>query len=219
MFLEQNSEAKMRDFSAPLIPGAKLLGVRTPVLRKLAAQIAKENWEEFFLSAPEEYSEYVMLKGFLLGHIKDVKTLFKYLNLYIPKISNWAECDGPISGLKLVKKHQAETWDFIRPYIKDKREYHARAAACMLMDFFTDEFYIDETLKALCEIKAEGYYRQMAVAWALSVCYVKFPEKTEALFKTDKLDVFTHNKAISKIRDSYRVSAAAKERLKSLRRK
>lgn len=219
LFLKQNSDEKARQFSASLIPGANLLGVKLPVLRKLAAEIAKGDWEEFFLYASEEYTEYVMLKGFLLGHIKDIKTLLKYLKLYIPKINNWAVCDSPLSSLKLIKKHQAEVWRFIQPYVKDKREYYARAAACLLMDFFVDEVYIDRTLLALREIKAEGYYRQMAVAWAVSVCYVKFPEKTESLLKNNDFDDFTHNKAISKIRDSFRVSKEDKERLKSLRRK
>lgn len=219
LFLKQNSDEKARKFSASLIPGANLLGVKLPVLRKLAAEIAKGDWEEFFLYASEEYTEYVMLKGFLLGHIKDIKTLLKYLKLYIPKINNWAVCDSPLSSLKLIKKHQAEVWRFIQPYVKDKREYYARAAACLLMDFFVDEVYIDRTLLALREIKAEGYYRQMAVAWAVSVCYVKFPEKTESLLKNNDFDDFTHNKAISKIRDSFRVSKEDKERLKSLRRK
>ncbi|MGN0022447.1 MAG: DNA alkylation repair protein [Elusimicrobiaceae bacterium] len=219
LFLKQNSDEKARKFSASLIPGANLLGVKLPVLRKLAAEIAKGDWEEFFLYAPEEYTEYVMLKGFLLGHIKDIKTLLKYLKLYIPKINNWAVCDSPLSSLKLIKKHQAEVWRFIQPYVKDKREYYARAAACLLMDFFVDEVYIDRTLLALREIKAEEYYRQMAVAWAVSVCYVKFPEKTESLLKNNDFDDFTHNKAISKIRDSFRVSKEDKERLKSLRRK
>lgn len=219
LFLKHNSDEKARKFSASLIPGANLLGVKLPVLRKLAAEIAKGDWEEFFLYAPEEYTEYVMLKGFLLGHIKDIKTLLKYLKLYISKINNWAVCDSPLSSLKLIKKHQAEVWRFIQPYVKDKREYYARAAACLLMDFFVDEVYIDRTLLALREIKAEGYYRQMAVAWAVSVCYVKFPEKTESLLKNNDFDDFTHNKAISKIRDSFRVSKEDKERLKSLRRK
>lgn len=218
-FLRDHSDEKARRFSASLIPGANLLGVKLPVLRKLAAEIYKGGWEEFFLSAPEEYTEYVMLKGFLLGHIKDIKILLKYLKLYIPKINNWAVCDSPLSSLKLIKKHQAEVWRFIQPYIKDKREYYARAAACLIMDFFVDEVYIDKALLALRRIKAEGYYRKMAVAWALSVCYVKFPEKTESLLADNDLDDFTHNKAISKIRDSFRVGKEAKERLKSLRRK
>ena len=61
-------------------------------------------------------------------------------------------------------------------------------------------------------------YVKMAAAWAVSVCYVKFPEKTEVFLRKNLLDDFTHNKAIQKIRESYRVSKEEKERLKELRR-
>ncbi len=218
-FLQNNAETKFAEFSAPLIPGAKVLGVRLPVLRKFAAKLAKENWQDFFLNGPEEYTEHIMLKGFLLSHIKDIDLLLKYLKLYIPKIDNWAVCDSPLSSLKLVKKHRPLLWEFIQPYIKDKREFYARSAACLLMYFFIEEEYIDLVLKSLENIKAEGYYSRMGVAWALSICYIKFPGKTEELLKRQTLDIFTHNKTISKIKDSFRVSNADKARLDSLKRK
>lgn len=219
-FLKENAEPKFRDFSASLIPceGGKLLGVRLPTLRKLSAKIAKGDWEDYFLNALEVYIEHIMLKGFLLGHIKDIDVLLKYLKLYIPKINNWAVCDSPLCSLKLIRKHQERVWVFLQDYIEDKREYYARAAACLLMCFFVDDKYIDGTLLALSKIKAEGYYRQMGVAWAISVCYVKFPAKTEEFLKKRTLDVFTHNKAISKIRESFRVNKADKERLQALKR-
>lgn len=219
-FLKENAEPEFRDFSASLIPagGGKLLGVRLPVLRKLSAKIAKGDWEDYFLHAPEVYTEHTMLKGFLLGYIKDIDVLLQYLKLYIPKINNWAVCDSPLSGLKLIRKHQEKVWSFLQDYIEDKREFYARAAACLLMCFFVDDKYIDETLLALSRMKAEGYYRQMGVAWAISVCYVKFPAKTEEFLKEKTLDVFTHNKAISKIRESFRVGKADKERLQALKR-
>ena len=219
-FLKENAEPKFRDFSASLIPceGGKLLGVRLPILRRLAAQIAKGDWEDYFLKAPEVYTEHIMLKGFLLGHIKDIDVLLKYLKLYIPKINNWAVCDSPLCSLKLIRKHQERVWVFLQDYIEDKREYYARSAACLLMCFFVDDKYIDGTLLALSKIKAEGYYRQMGVAWAISVCYVKFPAKTEEFLKKRTLDVFTHNKAISKIRESFRVNKAEKDRLQALKR-
>ena len=60
---------------------------------------------------------------------------------------------------------------------------------------------------------------KMAVAWAISVCYVKFPKETFQYLKTDHLDDFTHNKAIQKICESYRVSKEEKEKLKEWKRK
>ena len=65
---------------------------------------------------------------------------------------------------------------------------------------------------------------KMAVAWAVSVCYVKFPEKTRVLLERESeeaggLPDWTHNKAIQKIRESRRVSPEEKEALNRLKRK
>ena len=88
-----------------------------------------------------------------------------------------------------------------------------------MLDFFINEEYIDQVLEILGKVRHEGgYYVKMAAAWAVSVCYVKFPEKTEVFLRKNLLDDFTHNKAIQKIRESYRVSKEEKERLKELRR-
>ncbi len=62
------------------------------------------------------------------------------------------------------------------------------------------------------------FYVRMAAAWALSSWYVRFPQETEAFLERGTLDVFTHNKTIQKIRESYRVPAIDKERLKQLKR-
>ena len=219
LLLKQNSDEKYRKFASALVPNAKMLGVRLPILRKIAKDISAQNWQEYFFNSPENYLERVMLKGFLLGYIKDISLLLKYLKLYIPKINNWSVCDSPLSSLKLIKKHQREVWEFLQPYLKDKREFYARAAACLLMFYFVDMNYIKDTLKALSKIKAKGYYSKMGVAWALSVCYVKFPKETEPYLTQNIFDIETHNKAIDKIRDSLRVNPQDKARLKTLKRK
>lgn len=217
LLLKQNSEEKYRKFSSALVPDAKMLGVRLPLLRKIAKDLSKQDWQQYFLNAPEIYFEHTLLKGFLLGHIKDIDLLLEYLKLYIPKINNWSLCDSPLSSLKLIKKHQKEVWKFIQPYIKDKREFYARAAACLLMNYFTDDIYIPQTLKALSKIKAQGYYTKMGVAWALSVCYAKFPKETEPYLNRIYFDGETLNKTFGKIQDSFRVSKQDKQRLKALK--
>ena len=219
LLLKANAEETYCKFSSALVPNCRMLGVRLPILRKIAKDISAQDWQYYFLNSPEDYLEQVMLKGFLLGYIKDIGLLLKYLKLYIHKINNWSVCDSPLSSLKLIKKHQKEVWLFLQPYLKDNREFYGRSAACLLMDYFIDETYIKNTLEALSKIKAQGYYSKMGVAWALSVCYVKFPEETEFYFRENIFDIETHNKAIDKINDSLRVSRQAKDRLKTLKRK
>lgn len=94
-----------------------------------------------------------------------------------------------------------------------------RFAAVALMDFFLNDEYIDRVLEIYRRISLDAYYVKMGVAWALSVCYVKYPEKTLALLKEGALDPWTHNKAIQKCRESFRVSKEDKEMLKELKRK
>ena len=88
-----------------------------------------------------------------------------------------------------------------------------------MLDFFICEAFLERVLDLLSQICQEGYYVKMAVAWAVSICYIKFPRETERLFTENLLDDFTHNKAIQKIQESYRVEKADKERLNTLKRK
>ena len=58
----------------------------------------------------------------------------------------------------------------------------------------------------------------MAVAWALSVCFVKFPEITMQYLKQNTLDDFTYNKTLQKIIESYRVDTETKKLIKQMKR-
>ena len=118
-----------------------------------------------------------------------------------------------------MKKNQEEWFSFLEPYLNSSQEYEIRFAVVCLLDFFVQEAFIDRILNCFSDIHHEGYYVKMAVAWAVSVCYVKFPEKTEDFLLKNTLDDFTHNKAIQKIRESYRVSKEEKERLNQWKRK
>ena len=94
---------------------------------------------------------------------------------------------------------------FIQSYLCSTQEYEIRFAVVCLLDFFINETYIEQVLDLLLQVHHEGYYVKMAVAWAISVCYVKFPKKQKVVFEENLLDDFTHNKSIQKIRESYRV--------------
>ena len=59
----------------------------------------------------------------------------------------------------------------------------------------------------------------MAVAWAISMAYVKFSEKTWEFLQNNHLDDFTYNKALQKMVESYRVDNETKEKIKKMKRK
>ncbi len=206
---------KYKEFHSSLCPGVDtIIGVRVPVLRKYAKELAKINWKENFINIQNDYYEEIMLQGMIIGiAIKDIKELKIYLEDFIPKIDNWAVCDVCCAGLKLTQKNQEEMWDFLQKYLKSNKEFEIRFGIVMLLDYYINENYIDRILKIFDNIKSDFYYVKMAVAWAISICYIKFPKETEEYLKNNNLDEFTYKKSIQKIKESYRVSKEQKQKL------
>lgn len=113
-----------------------------------------------------------------------------------------------------MKKNQDEWLAFLKKYLSSEKEYELRFAIVCLLDFFINDTYIDEVLELLAAIQHDAYYVKMADAWALSICYIKFPQKTEPILERGTLDGEIRKKAVQKIRESLRVSKEEKERLK-----
>lgn len=211
-----------KNFSQSLIPNIdNVLGVRLPVLRKIAKEIyAKGNWQGFLKQTDFEYMEETMLQAMVIGLIKDEpEKILELVKDFVPKIDNWSVCDCFCTGLKFAKKNPDLVWDFIQPYFSSKAEYDVRFAYVMLLEYFVEAAYIDGCLKLIDEFKDARYYAQMACAWALSVCYIKFPQKTLLYLKSSKLDNWTFNKGVQKICESLRVDETTKTMLKSLKRR
>lgn len=219
--LLQMSEEEYRKFSSALIPnGEKMLGVRLPNLRKLAKSIAKADWRSYLMSAEDTYFEEIMLQGMVIGYVEtNIEERFHLIENFIPKIHNWSICDSFCIGLKCAKQYPKEVWDFIHPYFSSRKEFEIRFAIVMALDFFVDEQHIDEIFLLLSKAKLEKYYAQMAAAWALSVCFVRFPDETMFFLRKGILDEFTYQKALSKIIESRQVTPAIRQLIRQMRRK
>lgn len=215
------ADAEYQKFHSGLCPDTdNIIGVRVPVLRNLAKEIAQSGDFLDFIATDCEYYEEIMLQGMFIGMMKsDFDNLIGYIRDFVPKIDNWAVCDTFCAGLKITKKNLDKMHDFILPYLGSEREFEVRFATVMLLDYYITEKYIDETLQLIDKVIHKGYYAKMAVAWAVSVCYVKFPDKTMGYLKNNSLDDVTYNKALSKICESLRVSKKDKEIIKSMKRK
>ncbi|MBO4693465.1 MAG: DNA alkylation repair protein [Clostridia bacterium] len=213
-------DLKYKEFHSGLCPGTEsIIGVRTPRLRELSREIAKGDIDAYLQNAAEDYYEELLLKGMVIGLIKNNLTrTCRYLQGFIPKIDNWAVCDITVTGLKITKKYQKEMLNFLKPYLGSEKEFELRFYIVMLLCYYITDDYIDMVLSVLGSVKHEGYYVKMAVAWALSVAFIKYPEKTMRLLKCNDIDDFTYNKALSKITDSYRVSGKAKAQIRKMRR-
>ncbi|KSV58619.1 DNA alkylation repair protein [Acetivibrio ethanolgignens] len=227
--LRKLSDEKYREFHSGLVPGKdNILGVRIPKLRAFAKEICREDWRLWLslnkeaLEASEVLYEEILLQGLVIAGGRDAsfEELLKNIREFVPYIDNWAVCDTFCASLKQTKKHKKEMWEFLQPYLESDKEYFIRFGVVMLLDYYVDREYLEKLYAVFDSIHHEGYYVKMAVAWALSVCYVKFPKETMRYLKNNKaLDDFTYNKAIQKTCESYRVEPEEKERLKTMKRK
>ena len=215
-------DKKYQQFHSSLCPGTdNIIGIRVPILRNYAKKLSKqEHIKEYIFFNKTIYYEEVMLQGMLIGLIKnpDIKETLSMIENFISKIDNWAICDICCAGLKTVNKNKEIVWTFIQKYLKSKKEFELRFAIVMILDYFIDEKHIDKVLNILDNIKHEAYYVNMAVAWTISVAFVKFQAKTMKYLKKNNLDDWTYNKSLQKICESLRVSADTKKVIKEMKR-
>lgn len=220
------ADAKFQEFNRSLVPGegSQMIGVRIPKLRELAKRIAKTEPEEYLASLRtvdrnELFHEERLLYGMTVGYLKcGISRRQELLDGFVPLIDSWAVCDSCCTTYKFMKKDQEVWFAYLQKYLESGREYDLRFALVCLLAHFINETYIDRVLDICRRTSHEGYYVKMAAAWLVSVCYVKFPEKTRRLIEENQMDDFTHNKAIQKIRESYRVSREEKDELNRLKR-
>ncbi len=212
------ADEKYKEFHGGLCPNTNnIVGVRVPVLRNYAKDLAKQDWKTYLENAQDEYYEEVMLQGMVIGLAKmPIQEKLQQIKKFVPKIDNWAVCDVSCAGFKVKEKEQL--WEFIKTYQNSKKEFELRFMIVMMLDHFVEEKYVQSIFATIDTIKNDEYYVQMAVAWLLSVLYVKFPKETLVYLKRTNIDNFTFNKAIQKMIESYRVNKEDKEMLRKLKR-
>ena len=152
----------------------------------------------------------------VIGHIKDNK--YSYIESFIPKIDNWSICDSFCCGLKETKNDLETMWKFLKKYLNSKKEFELRFAYVILLNYFINDKYINKVLKTIDTYKRNEYYANMAVAWTLSICFIKYPQITLKYLENSKLDDWTFNKSIQKICESNQINKVTKEKIKKLKR-
>lgn len=216
------SEESYRDFNKKLCPdaGRELLGIRIPKLRQLAKEILKRDWETFINDGEEQYHEEIILKGLVIGGAKlPLEEKLPLIRDFIPKIDSWSISDTFCPSLKIKPKDLAAVWEFILPYTGSDREYDVRFAVIMMLDYYITDDYAQKVIARLDTIRHDGYYAKMAVAWTLAELGIKYNAITmEYLRGENHLDKFTYNKALQKMRESYRIDQEQKEELKRMKR-
>ena len=212
------TEPKYMKFTSALMPGGEnVLGIRLPVLRSIAKEIAAGDWRAYLAEAEDFYFEERMLQGLVIGYARcEPAEKLAHVARFVPKIDNWAVCDCFCWRLRAAERQPM--WEFIQPYFHAQAAYDVRFAVVMGLGNFVDEQHLEAFLRQLDGIRHEAYYARMAVAWAVSIAYVRFPEKTLAYLKTCSLDDFTYNKALQKAVESRCVGEPARSLLRAMKR-
>lgn len=231
--LLEMADPAYRRFIMPLMPGVEeVIGIRLPLLRRIARQIVRGDWTAWLAemertaaggSDPKTgagtlFFEERMLHGMVIGYAPcPIAEKLAYVARFVPLIDNWAVCDCFCWRLKAGEREAM--WEFIQPYFRSERPYEIRFAAVMALGNFVDEEHFDELLRLLGGIDSDHYYVRMGIAWAVSICFVKFPDRTRAwLDDACPLDDRTYDKALQKIVESLRVDAATKTEMRARKR-
>ena len=213
--LKENEDIEYKKFSEKIIDtNYPMIGVRTPILKKLSKNALKDILE----LNNEKYYEEVLLKLFVISNIKDKEEYDKYFNKYIYKIDCWSLCDSFVTASKIINKNKEHYFNVVEHLLKDDYVFAVRVGLVILLNYYVEEEYLSKIFDLVDSVNREEYYIKMAIAWLLSICYIKYPKETEKYLDKSKIDNFTYNKTISKICDSYRIDKETKEKLKKKRR-
>ncbi|MBR2082765.1 MAG: DNA alkylation repair protein [Elusimicrobiaceae bacterium] len=191
-------------------------GISVPQLRKLARQIAKEDYKGFVENNPNNTFELQLLHAFVIGYAKDdIDTLLRYFKAFVPQADSWGLTDSLCQNFKIARKYPQKVWDFIMRYKHSRKEFESRIVSVMLLSHFLTDKYIDQVIEVLNELHTDEYYSQMGVAWALATIIAKYPQKGLDYLEAAqcKLDRVTYRKTLQKIRESFRVSDAIKHQV------
>lgn len=210
-----------RRFHAKLIPDIpidNIIGVRTPVLRKYAKEVAKLPEANIFLeSLPHSYYEENNLHGALLSLLypKDIIAFMEQLERFLPYVDNWATCD--MLSPKIFKKHLPYVYERVQKWLQSDAVYTIRFGIVTLLEFYLDDAFEPEMLQLVANVRSEEYYVNMAVAWYFSMALVKQYDATLPYIQNRVLEPWTHNKSIQKAIESRRIPQETKAYLRGLK--
>ena len=197
----------------PTIPPERVIGVRTPLLRKLAKELAgTEEGEAFLQDLPHTYYEENNLHAFLVEQIKDFDACMAAIDAFLPYVDNWSTCDG--WSPKVLKQHPEELLCKIQAWMASDHPYTVRYGIGMLQRHFLDQRFRPEYLDWVAAVDREEYYVRMMVAWYFATALAKQYEAALPFIRGRRLPLWTHNKAIQKALESYRVPPERKAQLK-----
>lgn len=212
-------DVSYREFHLRTCPQAQhVIGVRMPEQRKLAKQITKGDYWQFLDGFTPYYYEEVLITGIVIATAPmGLSERLDYVAWFVPLINNWAICDCFCASFKFCDEDLPKVWDFITSYADSDEEYALRFMFVMILDHFLRPEYLDRVFNLLDQVKSSAHYVEMAKAWLVAELVIKFRDETFGYLMRDQLSKFAHNKAIQKACESYRVTDADKQTLRSMK--
>ena len=193
-------------------------GVRLTELRKIAKIIIKEKRYDYFNEKHDSFEE-LTIHAYAIGYLKeDINTCLKYLKEFIPLVDNWSISDSVCQNMKFARKYPKEVFEFLKSMKDSDNEWEIRIVAVTMLSHFLNDEYIDEVLIILDSLKRPTYMSKMGIAWALATAMAKYEDKVFKYLENSSLDDWTYNKALSKMKESFRVSENAKKKISLMKR-
>lgn len=217
-YLLENKDEKYRAFTLPLIPNVDektFIGVRLPVVKKYAKSLKNTEIKEFLSELPHFYHEENILHAFILNNIKDYDEFIKEIDKFLPYVTNWSVSDSICN--KNLNKYKDRLIKEVYKWLKSDELYRVRYAVKCLMNYYLGEDFKEEHIERVLEVKLDDYYVRMMIAWYLATGLAKNYDDFIKVIEEKRFDDFTHNKAIQKAVESYRVSDEHKTYLKTLK--
>ena len=217
--LKKLQDEKYHDMQVKIIPTVKpesIIGVRTPELKAMAKEILKSgDYKDFLNDLPHKYFEENQLHAFILSGMKDADECFEELEKFLPYVDNWATCDQ--MSPKIFKKHKDELFNRVKVWIVSDEPYTIRFGVGMLMEHFLDDDFDAKYPAMVAKLRSDEYYVNMMIAWYFATALAKQYDTIIPYIEKKKLDKWTHNKAIQKSVESYRITDEQKAYLKTLK--
>lgn len=210
-----------RDFQSKLLPTLDpetVMGVRTPELRRLAKELRRRaDVGDFLSDLPHTYFDENQLHAFVLSEERDFARCLAEVEAFLPYVDNWATCDQ--MSPKVFKKNRPALLPPIRTWLASGETYTVRFAVGMLMEHYLEEDFEPAYPAWVAFLRSEEYYVNMMRAWYFATALAKQYVSALPFLEDERLDRWTHNKAIQKAVESYRITPEQKAYLRTLRRK
>lgn len=218
--LLENQDLKYQSFQVKLCPGVKnILGVRVPILRKIVQKLLKSDYRFYLDRVTNRSYEETMIEGLLIAQAKmPLEEKFFYLDQFVPKINNWAICDVCVSSFHFQEKELESVWSYLKKYLTSKNEFEVRFLIVMWINYFLTDSYLELVFAMVDTISLDSYYVNMAIAWLISMAYIKDKIKTLTYLENSHLSEWTYQKALQKILESRQVPQVEKEKIRIMKK-